>query len=60
VTVRFLNDAGAIEDRRFEGMWAASVQHQIDHLEGRMFIDHLSPLRRKMLVARSDKLRKRG
>jgi peptide deformylase len=60
VTVRFLNEAGEIEDRDFVGLWATSVQHQIDHLEGRMFIDHLSPLRRKMLVARSDKLRKRG
>lgn len=60
VTVRFLNEAGTVEERDFVGLWATSVQHQIDHLEGRMFIDHLSPLRRKMLVARAEKLRKRG
>ncbi|WP_413877234.1 peptide deformylase [Albidovulum sp.] len=60
VTVRFLNEAGEIEERDFVGLWATSVQHQIDHLNGRMFIDHLSALRRKMLVARSEKLRKRG
>ncbi len=60
VTVRFLNETGEIEERDFVGLWATSVQHQIDHLEGRMFIDHLSPLRRKMLVARAEKLRKRG
>ena len=59
VTVRFLNDAGETEDRDFTGLWATSVQHQIDHLNGRMFVDHLSPMRRKMLVARAGKLRKR-
>ena len=60
VTVRFLNETGEIEERDFVGLWATSVQHQIDHLEGRLFIDRLSPLRRKMLVARAEKLRKRG
>ena len=56
VTVRFLNDAGQIEERDFVGLWATSVQHQIDHLDGRLYVDRLSPLRRKMLVARSAKL----
>jgi len=60
VTVRFLNEAGMVEDRDFVGLWATSVQHQIDHLDGRMFIDRLSPLRRKMLIARSEKLSNRG
>ncbi|MEZ5777660.1 MAG: peptide deformylase [Paracoccaceae bacterium] len=60
VTVRFLNETGEMEDRDFVGLWATSVQHQIDHLNGRMFIDHLTPLRRKMLVARAEKLRKRS
>jgi peptide deformylase len=60
VTVRFLNEAGAVEERDFVGLWATSVQHQLDHLEGRMFIDHLSPVRRKMLVARAGKLLRRG
>ncbi len=59
VTVRFLNDRGEIEDRDFIGLWATSVQHQIDHLNGRLYVDHLTPLRRKMLVAKSAKLAKR-
>ena len=59
VTVRFLNDQGEIEERDFVGLWATSVQHQIDHLNGRLYVDHLSPLRRKMLVAKSDKLARR-
>ena len=56
VTVRFLNEAGAVEERDFVGLWATSVQHQIDHLNGKVFVDRLSPLRRKMLVAKAAKL----
>lgn len=59
VTVRFLNDQGEIEDRDFVGLWATSVQHQIDHLNGKLYVDHLSPLRRKMLVQKSKKLQQR-
>ncbi|MEZ5888597.1 MAG: peptide deformylase [Paracoccaceae bacterium] len=60
VTVRFLNEAGEIEERDFVGLWATSVQHQIDHLNGKVYVDHLSPLRRKMLVAKAEKLRRQG
>lgn len=59
VTVRFLNDRGEVEDRDFVGLWATSVQHQIDHLNGKVYVDHLSPLRRKMLVQKSAKLARR-
>ena len=59
VTVRFLNDQGQQEDRDFVGLWAVSVQHQIDHLNGRIYVDHLSPLRRKMLVQKSAKFSRR-
>ena len=60
VTVRFLNAQGAVEERDFVNLWATSVQHQIDHLAGRMYFDHLSPLKRKMLIAKAEKARKRG
>jgi peptide deformylase len=60
VTVRFLNDQGTVEERDFVGLWATSVQHQIDHLAGRMYFDRLSPLKRKMLIAKAEKLRRRG
>ena len=60
VTVRFLNDRGEVEERDFVGLWATSVQHQIDHLAGKMYFDHLSPLKRKMLIAKADKLGRRG
>ena len=60
VTVRFLNAQGAVEERDFVNLWATSVQHQIDHLAGRMYFDHLKPLKRKMLIAKAEKQRTRG
>lgn len=59
VTVRFLNAEGQIEDKDFVNLWATSVQHQIDHLAGKLYFDHLSPLKKKMLINKADKLRKR-
>lgn len=58
VTVEFLNDRGEVEQKDFVGLWATSVQHQIDHLDGRLFIHHLSRLKRDKLVKRAAKLRR--
>lgn len=58
VTVRFLNSEGRIEERDFVDLWATSVQHQIDHLDGRMYFDRLSKLRRDRLLKRAGKLRR--
>jgi peptide deformylase len=55
VLVRFLNDQGQVEERDFVGLWATSVQHQIDHLAGRMYFDHLSKVKRDMLIRRAKK-----
>ena len=60
VTVRFLNANGDQEDRDFVHLWATSVQHQIDHLNGKMYFDHLSPLKRQMLLTKAAKLGRRG
>jgi peptide deformylase len=56
VTVRFLNTQGEMEERDFVGLWATSVQHQIDHLEGRLFVDRLSKMKRDMLLRKARKL----
>ncbi|OSP55179.1 peptide deformylase [Pseudoruegeria sp. SK021] len=58
VTVRFLNAEGEQEDRDFVGLWATSVQHQIDHLAGRMYFDRLSRVKRSMLIAKAAKLQR--
>ena len=59
VVVRYLDETGAETERSFEGLWAASVQHQIDHLNGKMFIDRLSPARRQRLLGKFRKAAKK-
>jgi len=56
VTVRFINAEGEIEERDFVGLWATSVQHQIDHLQGRMYFDRLGRVKRDMLLRRARKV----
>ena len=55
VAVRYTDETGARVERKFEELWATSVQHQIDHLEGRMFFDNLSRTRREMLLKKARK-----
>jgi peptide deformylase len=55
VTVRFLNERGEVEERDFVGLWATSVQHQIDHLAGKMYFDRLSKMKRDMLLRKARK-----
>ncbi|MBY6068579.1 peptide deformylase [Leisingera aquaemixtae] len=56
VTVRFINEQGMVDRRDFVGIEATSVQHQIDHLNGRMYFDHLSKVKRDMLIRKAKKL----
>lgn len=60
VRVRFLDRDGAAAERWFEGLWSTSVQHQIDHLAGRLYFHRLGPVKRRMLLDRYAKLRRRG
>ncbi|MGB5556952.1 MAG: peptide deformylase [Paracoccaceae bacterium] len=60
VTARFANAEGEVEERDFVGLWATSVQHQIDHLNGKMYFDHLSPMKRQMLLKRAAKIGRRA
>jgi peptide deformylase len=55
VTVRFLNDQGEMEERDLVGLWATSVQHQIDHLNGKLYFHHLSKVKRDMLLRKAKK-----
>lgn len=56
VTVRFMAETGEIETRDFVSLWATSVQHQIDHLNGKLYFDHLSKLKRDRLIKKAQKL----
>jgi len=55
VTVRFLNKEGFIDRKDFTGLWATSIQHQIDHLNGKMFFDNLSKVKRDILLRKVKK-----
>lgn len=57
VTVRFMDADGTVREQDFVGLWATSVQHQIDHLNGKMYFDHLSRPKRDMLLRRAKKLK---
>jgi len=56
VTVRYMDENGEITERDFVGIEATSVQHQIDHLNGKLYFDHLSKMKRDMLIKKSKKL----
>jgi peptide deformylase len=57
VTVRFMGADGTVHEQDFVGLWATSVQHQIDHLNGKMYFDHLSKTKRDILLRRAKKLK---
>ena len=58
VRVRFLDQTGAEQEETFEGIWAVCVQHEIDHLNGKLFIDYLSAMRRRMITSKMQKLKR--
>ncbi len=55
VTVGYLDVAGDRVERDFVMLEATSVQHQIDHLDGRMYFDRLSKVKRDMLLRKAQK-----
>lgn len=58
VRVRYLTRAGEVEEREFDGLRAVCVQHEIDHLNGKLFIDYLGPIKRQMITQRMKKLKR--
>ncbi len=58
VEVAWVGLDGNAQSARFDGLWATCVQHEIDHLDGRLFIDYLKPLRRQMITRKMQKLKR--
>ncbi len=56
-TVRYQDLDGAVHEERLEGLMATCLQHEMDHLEGILFIDHLSRLKRTMALKKLKKIR---
>lgn len=60
VRVGFVNLEGVAEEETFNGIWARCVQHEIDHLDGRLFIDRISLVKRQLLRRRLAKEQRVG
>ena len=58
VKVRYLDEQGEERELEAEGLLARCVQHEIDHLDGVLFVDHLSALKRNMIMRRLIKTRR--
>jgi peptide deformylase len=58
VTVRFLDREGRVCEAAFGGLWATCAQHEIDHLNGRLFIDYLGAARRMLITEKMKKLKR--
>lgn len=58
VTARWLDYDGKPHEERLEGLLATCLQHEMDHLEGVLFIDHLSRLKKDMILKKLAKARK--
>lgn len=56
--VRWLDRDGKQQEGEMDGLLATCMQHEIDHLNGVLFIDHISRLKRDMLIKKLNKLRK--
>jgi len=49
VTIEYVNEKFEPQRKTFSGITARVIQHEYDHIEGKLFIDYLSPLKRKLL-----------
>lgn len=58
VRMRWTGLDGRIHERDFDGLWATCAQHEHDHLDGRLFIDFLTPMKRQMITRKMVKLKR--
>lgn len=58
VKLRYLDENGAAHELDADGMLGVCIQHELDHLEGTLFVDHLSMLKRSMILRKVQKAQK--
>ncbi len=58
VRMKWLNIDGKVMEEEFDGLWATCAQHELDHLDGKLFIDYLGPMKRKMITSKMQKLKR--
>ena len=58
VTATWIDADGEPRREDFEGLWAVCVQHEVDHLDGRLFLDYLGAMRRQVITRKMVKLKR--
>ncbi|MBC8339704.1 MAG: peptide deformylase [Alphaproteobacteria bacterium] len=60
IRVRYLDETGEIRELEADGMLATCIQHEMDHLDGVLFVDHISSLKRGMILRKLSKAKKQA
>lgn len=60
IRVRYLDEKNEVRELEADGMLATCIQHEIDHLNGVLFVDYLSMLKRNMILRKVQKLQRAG
>lgn len=55
ITLRWLDEHGTAHQQEMTGLMATCIQHEIDHLDGTLFVDHITPLRRQIILRKLTK-----
>ena len=58
ITLKYRNIEGLICETEFGGLEATCIQHEIDHLNGKLFVDHISKLKKNIIIKKLKKLKK--
>ena len=58
--VRYLDEQNEVRELNATGLLATCIQHEIDHLNGTLFVDHLSNLKRNMIIKKLEKAKRLG
>ena len=58
VRMRWLGLDNQTHEEEFTGLWATCAQHELDHLNGKLFIDYLGPIKRQLITRKMEKLKR--
>jgi peptide deformylase len=58
VEVKWIDIEGVEQRQGFDGLWSTCVQHEIDHLNGKLFIDYIGVMKRQLITRKMQKLKR--
>ena len=59
ISIKYLDEKGNKQSINADGLLARCIEHEIDHLEGKIFTDYISPLKRKLALSKLKKIKSR-